>query len=100
MDVGIMTGQIFDTPNLFCEACGRYFTQINAYSNHVGSCRPQKKRMASALETAKEKYRSKKSRLDVASITQPDPPDRLEGSSQPIQSPAISQVSFGFVSNF
>ncbi|KAF9473559.1 hypothetical protein BDN70DRAFT_761574, partial [Pholiota conissans] len=44
--------------------CGRNFAQLNAYSNHVNSCRPQKKRMASALETAKETYRlRKKARL-------------------------------------
>lgn len=52
---------------LLCEACGRNFAQLNAYSNHVGSCRLQKKRMASALGAAKENYRNKKSRLSATS---------------------------------
>ena len=51
--------------SLICVACGRSFAQPNAYSNHIGSCRAQKKRMASALEVAKEKYRNKKARLDT-----------------------------------
>ncbi len=49
---------------LRCQACGREFAQSNAYSTHVGSCRPQKKRMASALDTAQELYRRKKARLN------------------------------------
>ncbi len=57
-----------------CEACGRTFVQMNAYSNHIGSCRPGKKRLASALEMAKEKYRHKKSRLEKGSIAQLLPP--------------------------
>lgn len=57
----------FDAQVFLCEACGRFFTQMNAYSIHIGSCRRQKKRMASALEEAKEKYKNKKSRLDTSS---------------------------------
>ncbi|KJA15705.1 hypothetical protein HYPSUDRAFT_100251, partial [Hypholoma sublateritium FD-334 SS-4] len=47
---------------LLCLACGRNFAQSNAYSTHIRSCRPQRKRMASALELAKEAYMRKKSR--------------------------------------
>lgn len=47
---------------LQCAACGRNFRQSNAYTTHVSSCRPQKRRMASALESAKETYRRKKAR--------------------------------------
>ncbi|KJA18101.1 hypothetical protein HYPSUDRAFT_122231, partial [Hypholoma sublateritium FD-334 SS-4] len=54
---------------LLCEACGRNFAQMNAYSNHIGSCRRQKKRMASALGSAKEKYRNKKARLETSTQT-------------------------------
>ncbi|KJA21683.1 hypothetical protein HYPSUDRAFT_94250, partial [Hypholoma sublateritium FD-334 SS-4] len=67
-------------------ACGRTFVQMNAYSNHVGSCRHRKKRMASALEVAKEKYRHKKSRLEITATIQPLHP---EGSSQQLTAPAI-----------
>lgn len=47
---------------LLCLACGRNFAQSNVYSTHIRSCRPQRKRMASALELAKEVYKRKKSR--------------------------------------
>ncbi|KJA12631.1 hypothetical protein HYPSUDRAFT_152315, partial [Hypholoma sublateritium FD-334 SS-4] len=56
---------------LLCDACGRSFAQLNAYRNHIGSCRPQKKRMASALGAAKENYRNKKSRLSTTSTQLP-----------------------------
>lgn len=46
-----------------CLTCGREFAQTNAYSIHARNCRPQKKRMASALEIARENYRRKKARL-------------------------------------
>lgn len=46
--------------SLICPGCGRSFMQLNAYSNHTGSCRSQKKRMASALDAARETYRKKK----------------------------------------
>ena len=51
--------------SLTCAACGRSFARMNAYSIHNGSCRFQKKRMASALGAAKENYRNKKSRRDA-----------------------------------
>lgn len=51
--------------SLQCMACGRTFGRSNAYSFHVNSCRKEKKRMASALELAKETYRRKKLRLTV-----------------------------------
>ena len=54
----------FSAQDLLCEACGRNFAQMNAYSIHIGRCRPQKKRMASALELAQETYRRKKLRLN------------------------------------
>lgn len=50
---------------LRCVACGREFAQSNAYSNHVSSCRSKKKRMASALDQAKETYRKKKARFNT-----------------------------------
>lgn len=61
----LATDESFDAQILLCEACGRGFAQMNAYSNHTGSCRQQKKRMASALGSAKEKYRNKKARLET-----------------------------------
>lgn len=58
--------RIFD--GLQCTACGRNFRQSNAYSTHVLSCRPQKRRMASALESAKETYKRKKARINSAPV--------------------------------
>lgn len=49
--------------SLSCVACGRDFVQLSAYSNHVRTCRSQKKRTANALEAAKETYRNKRMRL-------------------------------------
>lgn len=60
-----------DSHILKCPACGRNFAKSNAYSIHVGSCQPQKKRMAGALELAKETYRKKKARLNNATLHQP-----------------------------
>ncbi len=62
---------------LQCQACGRKFAQSNAYSTHVGSCRPQKKRVASALDIAQELYRRKKARLnhDLVQTQIPQPSD-------------------------
>ena len=57
--------EAFPSQSLTCVACGRRFEWVNAYSNHTGSCRVQKKRMANALGAAKEKYRSKKARRDT-----------------------------------
>lgn len=78
---------------LLCEACGRTFVQMNAYSNHVGSCAHRKKRMASALETAKEKYRNKKSRLEMPSTA---PPLRAESLLQQLTTPVTFAVRFSF----
>ncbi len=76
---GLMRDLTFGAQDLFCEACGRNFAQMNAYSIHIGRCRPQKKRMASALEEAKEKYRNKKARLNTsASQIRPATPDQVE----------------------
>ncbi len=50
---------------LQCIACKRTFRQMNAYNTHVGSCRREKKRGASALELAKESFRRKKLRLST-----------------------------------
>lgn len=86
-----------DAPVLLCEACGREFAHMNAFSNHVGNCRHRKKRMASALETAKEKYRNKKRRLDTASTIQPLQSDKP--SQQPI-APAAFEVRFECYSHF
>lgn len=74
----LMPDVAFDAQVFLCEACGRNFARMNAYSIHIGSCRPQKKRMSSALGEAREKYKNKKSRLDTSS-TQLQPP----ASSQP-----------------
>lgn len=90
MDV-TMIDATYDAPVFLCEACNRGFAQMNAYSNHVGSCRYRKKRTASALEAAKEKYRNKKSRLDTASTAQPS---QQENSSQQPIAPAAFEVSF------
>ncbi len=60
-----------DNPSLQCTACGRTFIQSNAYSVHIRSCRPQKKRLASALDLAKEKYRRKKARLNEPPAAEP-----------------------------
>lgn len=58
MDSGSLQG-------LICGACSRSFAQPNAYSNHIRSCRVQKKRTANALETAQDIYRNKKIHLST-----------------------------------
>ncbi|KJA13829.1 hypothetical protein HYPSUDRAFT_99722, partial [Hypholoma sublateritium FD-334 SS-4] len=77
---------------LQCLACGRNFTQSNAYSTHMRSCRPQRKRMASALELAKETYKRKKFRTAL------NPPEQ-EQLSQLNLSPAEPPVEVSFVSD-
>lgn len=80
---------------LQCLACGRTFLQSNAYSIHVGSCRPQKKRMASALELAKETFKKKKLRM----AENPNTQQQQLSESQPVAGPSI-EVScniFSFV---
>lgn len=92
----LMPDVAFDAQVFLCEACGRNFTQMNAYSIHIGSCRPQKRRMASALGEAREKYKSKKSRLDTSS-TQP----QHAASSQPeVMIPAAMKVSVAILPVF
>ncbi len=56
--------------NLQCPTCGRSFTQSNAYSTHSRTCRTGKKRIASALDLAKENLKIKKARLNEASHNQ------------------------------
>ncbi len=51
--------------DLICVSCRRNFGQLNAYSNHVRTCRVQKKRTASALEAAKQMHNHKKLRVTV-----------------------------------
>lgn len=64
---------------LHCSACGREFLHSNAYSVHVGSCQPQKKRIASSLELAKEMYKRRKTINSNApaqiQLSQPEPPE-------------------------
>lgn len=50
--------------SLQCLACGRTFAKSNAYSTHVRSCQPQRKRVASALDSAKEFFKRKKARFN------------------------------------
>lgn len=68
----------FDT-DFFCKACGQYFAHLNAYSSHFSSCRKGKRKMASALEVAKESYKIIKSRLQVASSSASYPVEVSEG---------------------
>lgn len=77
--------------SLICEACGRSFEQANAYSNHIGSCRLQKKRMISALEAAKERYRNKKARLDTTSA-QPRPASSSQLDTAPVNAIEVSNL--------
>lgn len=81
-----------DTSHLFqCLACGRKFALSNAYSTHLGSCQPRKKRMGSALELAKETYARKKSRLC-------NPLPQLQPPLQPaVVMEPIVQVSFSLL---
>ena len=60
-----------DANLLLCKACGRDFAHLNAYSNHFNSCRQGKRKIASALESAKENHRIKRSRLQTASSSAP-----------------------------
>lgn len=69
---------------LQCLACGRNFTQSNTYTTHVRSCRPQRKRMASALEAAKETYKRKKFRTTLNPPTL-NPPDYPQASQSNLQ---------------
>ena len=64
MDDFYITTNFDASHTLRCQASGREFAQSNAYSTHVGSCHPQKKRVASALDIAQELYRRKKARLN------------------------------------
>lgn len=83
-----------DSQFLKCFSCGRIFTKSNAYSVHVGSCRPQKKRMAGALELAKEMYRKKKTRLEMdAIIHQPQFLGQLEHGAESQAAEPIIEVS-------
>lgn len=42
--------------------CGRAFSQLNAFTNHIRTCPRSKKRLSSALESAKEKWTTRKRR--------------------------------------
>lgn len=55
---------------LQCSACGREFSQSSSFSIHAGSCRPSKKRMITALGSAKESYLRKKARFNPPSVEQ------------------------------
>lgn len=48
-----------ESPQLTC-FCGRSFAVEHAYSKHIRSCGPSGKRLASALEGARERYRARK----------------------------------------
>lgn len=88
----LMDDESFEAQVLLCEACGRGFTQMNAFSNHISSCRQQKKRMASALGEAKEKYRNKKARLEAS--TQPDPEELDQPESMPAAAIDVRNSNF------
>ena len=74
--------------NLICAACGRIFMQPTACSNHVRSCRFQRKRTASALEIAKETYRNKKI-CHAVNQAQASQLIKLNLSQQPTCDPAV-----------
>lgn len=57
-----------DSPSAWYQlcACGRTFSVLQAYSYHKHSCQKTKKRLASALEKAKEVWETKKRRKTEA----------------------------------
>ena len=83
---------------LQCQACGREFARSNAYSTHVGSCRPQKKRVASALDIAQELYRRKKARLshDPVQMQIPQSSDLHGGAAGPSETEVGGFTSLHF----
>ena len=83
--------------SLTCAACGRSFAQPNAYSIHIGSCRFQKKRMASALGAARENYRNKKSRRD-ANLAQLPPSEPIDQSPTTVTNADVEVSSLVFYS--
>jgi hypothetical protein len=53
-----------DLPSAWCQVCvcGRTFSVLQAYTFHKRSCQKTKKRLSSALDKAKEVWKSKKHR--------------------------------------
>lgn len=81
-----------DANLLLCKACGRDFAHLNAYSSHFGSCRKGKRKIASALELAKENYRIKRHRLQTASSSGPYSDEIPEGGGQ-APTPTVSSAT-------
>lgn len=45
--------------------CGRSFLQLSAFSKHQRSCQKSKRRLSNALGKAKQKWTSKRRKLDL-----------------------------------
>lgn len=62
-----------DSPSAWYQvcACGRTFSVLQAYSYHKRSCQKTKKRLASALEKAKEVWEAKKRRKNEEKLATP-----------------------------
>src|ERR1700733_7406877 len=62
-----------DSPSAWYQlcACGRTFGVLQAYAYHKNSCQKTKKRLASALEKAKEVWETKKRRKTAETTETP-----------------------------
>lgn len=69
--------------------CGRTFSQQNALSNHRRSCQQSKKRMSSALDSARDVY-SKRKKARTAYILLPTNPAQDE---IPMVPPSVNSSS-------
>lgn len=73
-----------------CNGCGRTFTQTNAFSYHLRTCKKSKVRLSSALATARENW----TRLKKARLSGPDPPPSNSSSSHDFsETPSTSQIN-------
>ncbi len=84
---------------LICVACGRDFAHLNAYSNHVRSCRLQKKRAATALDTARETYKNKKIRLTINEVQVPATGEPIQQHSTLVAETVLNVSGFHLLSS-
>jgi hypothetical protein len=93
---------MMDLPPAWCQVCvcGRTFSIPQAYTCHKRSCQKTKKRLAGALEKAKETWQARKRRRTEEkgagrlSVTDPEPILSLACPMTP--EPVVSEVRYSF----